>query len=564
MRRAALCLIVFLVIAPSLSRAEEYNDLQLNRGIRNSDTYAYLLIEKARADRAGSAELLHEALADAPDLPAVYFALSKATFSLSGPEILNSVDYVIRGIDAYSRNFWWSFTLMGSLFFDLIFSLLMAVTLIVAVRLLPDIPLLSHDISESSWKTALLLLMVVFSAASPLLFLGSMVVLLGFYMKKYSRSVVYLFLLFLLCFPLLSKMASLYLETSSSGSLKAIVAVNESEGNEYAISTLQNRDDFASLFSYALALKREGRYEEAIASYKRLLEKKEDPRVYVNLGNCYVDRYNFDEARKADLEEAVKYYSSCLRMKPLVSAYYNLSQVSREMLDFTKGEEYFRSALTLDRTAVAGYRAISGRKPNRFVADETLKPSEFWDYALSGNVSPSSLGVAAVPPLAVSLAALLLGVVFYLMNSRVRARAYRCRKCYKILCEKCEKRIVWGRMCPECYGSLVRLEEMDVRDRVARLLSIYGQQTRRRNFLKVLSFVMPGLAEVYAGRVFIGLLFLWSFLFLFLFPVMVFLFVPDSHLVSHSFIKWAALFLAVLLYVVFLAITRKRIAKGWL
>jgi tetratricopeptide (TPR) repeat protein len=564
MRRAALCLIVFLVIAPSLSRAEEYNDLQLNRGIRNSDTYAYLLIEKARADRAGSAELLHEALADAPDLPAVYFALSKATFSLSGPEILNSVDYVIRGIDAYSRNFWWSFTLMGSLFFDLIFSLLMAVTLIVAVRLLPDIPLLSHDISESSWKTALLLLMVVFSAASPLLFLGSMVVLLGFYMKKYSRSVVYLFLLFLLCFPLLSKMASLYLETASSGSLKAIVAVNESEGNEYAISTLQNRDDFASLFSYALALKREGRYEEAIASYKRLLEKKEDPRVYVNLGNCYVDRYNFDEARKADLEEAVKYYSSCLRMKPLVSAYYNLSQVSREMLDFTKGEEYFRSALTLDRTAVAGYRAISGRKPNRFVADETLKPSEFWDYALSGNVSPSSLGVAAVPPLAVSLAALLLGVVFYLMNSRVRARAYRCRKCYKILCEKCEKRIVWGRMCPECYGSLVRLEEMDVRDRVARLLSIYGQQTRRRNFLKVLSFVMPGLAEVYAGRVFIGLLFLWSFLFLFLFPVMVFLFVPDSHLVSHSFIKWAALFLAVLLYVVFLAITRKRIAKGWL
>ncbi|MDA8105984.1 MAG: hypothetical protein M0Z71_11470 [Nitrospiraceae bacterium] len=564
MRKLALCLLFCLIFPSSLLYADEYHDLQLNKGIQNSDTYAYLLIEKARADKAGSVELLREAVTDAPDLPAVYFALSKATFSLSVSGILDSVDYVIRGIDAYSRNFWWSFTLMGSLFFDLIFSFIVAVLLIVAVRLLPDIPLLSHDIGESSWKVALLLLMVLFSAASPLLFLGSMLVLFGFYMKKYSRSVVYIYLLFLLCFPLLSKMASDYLGAASSGSLKAIVKVNESESNEYAISTLQNRDDFAPLFSYALALKREGRYDEAIASYRRLLEKNEDPRIYVNLGNCYVGRYNFDEARKTDLQEAVKYYSSSLRIKPLVSAYYNLSQVSREMIDFAKGEEYFRSALALDRSAVAGYRAISGRKPNRFVVDETLKPSEFWDYALSGSDTPVSLGVAVVPPFAVSLAALFLGVVFYLMNSSERQRAYRCRKCYKILCAKCEKRVVWGRMCPECYSSLIKLEEMDVRERVARLLSIYEQQTRHRNFLKVLSFVLPGLAEVYAGRVFLGLLFLWSFLFFFLLPVMVFLFVPDSHLVSHSFIKWAALFLAGLLYGLFLVITRKRIAKGWL
>ncbi len=105
---------------------------------------------------------------------------------------------------------------------------------------------------------------------------------------------------------------------------------------------------------------------------------------------------------------------------------------------------------------------------------------------------------------------------------------------------------------------------MDVRDRVARLLSIYEQQSRRRSFLKVLSFVLPGLAEAYAGRIFLGLLFLWLFLVPFLLPVMVFLFVPDSHFVSQSFIKWAALFLAGLLYAVILIITRKRIAKGWL
>jgi tetratricopeptide (TPR) repeat protein len=562
--RVASCLLILLVIAPSLSYGDEYYESQLNKGIRNSDTYAYLLIARASADKENALPLLQEALTSAPDLPAVYFALAKATFSFSAAGILDSVDYIVRGIDTYGRNFWWSFTIAGSLFFSLVFSFVLAVCLILVVRLFPDVPLLSHDMGETAWKSLLPLAAVVLSAASPLLFLGSLAVLIGFYMKRYSRIVVYMFLLFLLFFPLLSKTALRYLNGASSGNLKAIVSVNEAENNGYALTTLQNGNDFASMFSYALALKREGHFEEAIDVYKRLLQKGEDQRVYVNLGNCYVGRYHFDETKTADLEDAVKYYSASLRIKPLASAYYNLSQVSREMLDFTKGEEYFRSALALDRAAVTGYRAVSGRTPNRFVVDETLKPSEFWDYALQLPERISSLGVAVVPPPVVSLGALLLGMVFYVMNSKVRARAYRCRKCNKILCEKCEKRVVWGQMCPECYASLIKLEDMDVRERVARLLSIYDQQRRHRTFLKVLSFFLPGLPQAYAGRILVGFFFLWPFLFLLLLPGIIVLVVPDSHLVSHGFIRWASLCLAGILYVVFHVITRKRIAKGWL
>jgi tetratricopeptide (TPR) repeat protein len=564
-RRVAVLLLVFLILAPSLSYGSDYYEQQLDRGIRNSDAYAYLLIERAGLDKEKAVPLLREALAYAPDLPAVYFALSKATFSFSGPGLLDSIDYIVGGIDAYTRNFWWSFTMAGSLFFSLVLSFVLAVSLMLAVRLFPDVPLLSHDIGESTWKTSLLLAMVVLSAASPLLFLGSVAVLIGLYMKKYNRVAVYMFLLFLLCFPLLSKMALLYLNAASNGNLKAIVQVNESEDNGYALATLENSDDFTSLFSYALALKREGHYDEAIAVYKRLLQKREDPRVYVNLGNCYAGLYDFDETRKADLEEAARDYSAALKIRPLASAYYNLSQVSREMLDFGKGEEYFRSALALDRTAVAGYRAISGRNQNRFVADETLNPAELWDYALGGRQErSSSLGVAAVPPAVVSLAALLLAIAFYIMNSREGVRAARCRKCNKILCEKCEARVAWGQMCPECYASLIKLEGTDVRERVARLLAIYDQRRKHRIVLKGLSFVLPGLPEIYGGKVLFGLLFLWSFLFLFLLPAVVALFVPDSHLVSHSFIKWTSLFLAALLYAVFHIITRKRITKGWL
>jgi tetratricopeptide (TPR) repeat protein len=564
MKKVGVFLLFFLVIAPSLSLGDDYHEEQLGRGIRNSDTYAYLLIHRASLDQEKAVNLLQEAASYDPDLPAVYFALSRATFSFSVQGVLDSIDYIVRGLDSYTRNFWWSFTLGGSLLFSLVLSFVLAVALILLVRLFPDLPLLSHDIGETTWKVSFLLAMVALSAAGPLLFLGGLAVLIGLYMKKYSRAVVYMFLVFLLCFPFFSRAALHYLNAVADGNLRAIVEVNESENNTYALTTLENANDFDSVFSYALALKRVGRYDDAIAVYKNLLEKRQDPRVYVNLGNCYFDRYNFDEANKADLQEAEDNYSAALKIRPLVSAEYNLSQVSREMLDFPKGEQYFKSALELDRSAVAGYRAISARKPNRFVVDETLNVGELWDYALAAEGKFSSLGISMVPPGAASLAALLLAIFFYIMNSGSGARAYRCKKCNKILCEKCESRVVWGRMCPECYASLIKLEDMDVRERVSRLLSIYDQQRRYRFVLKVLSFAFPGLAEAYAGKNLIGLLFLWPFLFFLLLPGMVVLVVPDYHLVSHSFIRWASLLLAAVLYVVFCIITRKRIAKGWL
>jgi hypothetical protein len=48
--------------------------------------------------------------------------------------------------------------------------------------------------------------------------------------------------------------------------------------------------------------------------------------------------------------------SQSLEIKPLASAYYNLSQLYRESLDFTKGNEYFKLALETNRDAVSDYR----------------------------------------------------------------------------------------------------------------------------------------------------------------------------------------------------------------
>ncbi len=564
MKRIAGFVLLCLIILPATSEGEELYEAGLNKGIRNADAYSYVLIEQSREKRAEASALLKKALTYSPDLPAVYFELSKASFSFSASGTLDSIDYIFQGINAYSRNFLWSFVAAGSVFLGVILSFVCAIAIIIAIRLFGDAPLLAHDMRENRSRAFLLLGLIVLSIPSPFLFLLGLLILLGLYMKKTDRVVVYLFCLFLFLSPLVFKTASLFFNTLTSAKVKAIVAVNESKDNNYALSVLNTGDDYAALFSHALALKREGRYDQAIAGYNSLLEKRRDPRVYVNLGNCYVGLYNFEEGKKYNLEEAMKYYVAAASLKPLASEYYNLSQISREMLDFTKGDEYFRSALVLDRVAVAGYRAVAGRNPNRLTIDETLTFSDLWDYVRERPGELSLFGITAFPPPVISLLAFLLLASFYFLDRSLKQRAYRCRKCDTILCALCEKRLMWGQMCPRCYGSLIKLDEIDVRERVARLLSIYERQRKRRDAMKILSFILPGSAQIYAGKILYGFLFLWPFLFFLSIPIVNSLFVTESTFFSHDFLKYAALFMAAIVYGFSNLITRRRIARGWL
>ena len=564
MRRLLLVLILHLILLPSASTGEEFYEMQLNRGIKDSDTYGYMLMMQSKENKPEAIRILKKAAIYSPDLPAVYFELAKTNFSLSKEGILDSVDYTIQGIDAYLRNFFWAFSLAASLYFSLLFSFALAFVFIVIIRLYSDMKMISHDMREGNVPSFLLLVLVILSLLSPFFFIAAILMLLGTYMKKTDRVVVYIFLLFLVFFPLIFEQASFFINALSSGGLKAVVQVNTSMDNKYALSVLKNTDDRTELFSYALALKREGRYDEAIAVYKKLIEKRPDPKVYVNLGNCYVGLYDFAEGRKHYLDEATKNYRAAINIKALASAYYDLSQVSREMIDFSAGNEYFKSALSLNRIAVAEYSSLYARNPNRFVVDETLTDGDLWNYAKKRSGNVSTFGMTTIPAPFVTFTALLLILSLYVMNRRLKHRAYRCKKCNAILCPRCEKRLMWGQLCPQCYGSLVKLDELDVKERVARLMSIYEKQRRRKNTLKILSFLLPGSSQIYAGRVLLGFLFLWPFLFCIVVPFAPSVFITESTVFSHTLLKIVSFFFAAIIYVISNFITRERLSRGWL
>jgi len=545
------------------SGGDLYED-QLDKGIRNSEPYSYLLIKQSKANSAEAEDLLKKALRYSPDLPAVYFELSKVSFAFSPGGMFEAVDYMFQGIAAYKHNFWWLFTMAGSLLTSAILSLIISSIIIILIRLPDDMSLLLHDIKEV--KNRILLLLILMSAIiGPFFLIGGLLIIIGLYMKKWDRVFVYFFLLFLLILPWIFNTASMFFNTYTSGKIKAVIQVNESKNNKYVLSLPRSSNDHVELFSYALALKRGGKYSEAIDIYDELITKRPDswnadiigvPMLYNNLANCYVGIN--------DLEKAKELYTKSIEIKPLPSALYNLSQVLREAFDFGKGDEYFLSAQRLDRDAVARFRAIFSRNPNRFVVDEVLTASDLWKYSIGKTTSTSTMGLSTVPMVFLPVIAFSMVILFYILNRRLKSSAYRCSKCGIILCNKCEKHILWGRMCLQCYRSLVKLNELDAKKRITRVLAVYEYQKRRRVIIKVLSFIMPGSGQIYAGNVLYGLLFLWPFLFLLLILVTNSIFVVETSGFSHIWLNWCSLFLMAVLYLFSNIITRRRLAKGWL
>lgn len=555
MKRFSLLVLFFLIFIPVLSTGGDFYEEQLDKGIRNSEAYSYFLIEESKADSSKAEKTLEEALRCSPDLPAVYFALLKTSFSFSTERMYKAYGYMLRGIEAYERNFWWSFTVVGSLFLSFIISFILSMVIIIMVRLPGDLPLFSHDIMEQ--KNRILLLLVLISALiGPLLLIGGILIILGLYLKKMDRVVVYLYLVFLLILPWVFKASSMVFSIPSSDVVKAVIEVNESRDNRYALSILRNSEDDVALYSYALALKREGRYDEAIQIYNKLIARKPDPVFYNNLANCYV--------AKNDMERAKQIYEKSMQMRPLVSASYNMSQVLRRTLDLVKGEEYFLYAQKIDPDSVSRFQAIFSQNPNRLVIDEVLPISALWQYSQENATRVSTFGLSTVPPALLSFMALFFGALFYVLNKRIKPRAHRCKKCGTILCKKCERRVLWGNMCLQCFRSLIRLHELDARDRIARLQTVYEYQMRRRRNMDVLSFLLPGSAQIYAGDVLKGLLFLWSFLFLLCVFVISSIFVIGMPHFPHPWLNWGTFLLMAIVYCVSNIITRLRLAKRWL
>jgi len=482
--------------APGETEAASYDyEARLDRGLRNAEFYSYHLIERAHAEPERVMELLKEAVRFSPDLPAAYFHLAWVTLTTDPSSLFQVMQYVMDGFHAYRRNFWWSFNLTGVITIGGLLAFLLVIAIVVIVRLGVDMPLMHHEVKEDSRLFVLFLLVFFISTLGPLYFLAGVLMILAFYFKKSDAMVAYIFWGALALLPLLLKPVDVFLSAEMSPSLKAIVEVNEGKDNTYAINVLKDAREREELFSLALALKREGRVEEAINIYRRILDTTpRDARTLNNLGNCYAVLH--------DNEQAIAMYSRAVEMEPLASTYYNLSQISRELLNFEQGDRFFDKAKHVDADAVTRFREQSSRHPNRYYIDETLGKGDFWSFALRHSRGNMFTGTF-VPLTFTPVIGVMIMIAFVAMSRFRKNSAYRCKRCGAIICSKCERSLKWGGMCQDCFTSLVTLEK-DPRDRIAKLMAIYDNKRRRKIIIHLLSLVMPGAHLIYAGKILKG------------------------------------------------------------
>lgn len=532
--------------------AEDLYESRLDKGLFNTEPYSYLFIKMAHEDRGRAMEFLNMAKRYSPDLPVVYFELAREGLSPSARGIFQGLDYFRQGIKAYERNFWWEFTIAELFYAGLLISFVLSMLFILVLRLLLEAGLILHDCTEDRMKLLLLIVPIFLSLFGPVALIAGAFFLLGLYFKSENKAVVYASLLFFLLSPILLSVGERFLSAPSSG-LRAIVAVNEGKDNRYALWSLKGRNDFASRFSYALALKREGYYDEAIDVYRSLTGNnyKPDPRVYVNLGNSYY-------AIK-DIEAAKDSYQRSIGITPLPSAFYDLSEIHRETLNFAKGNEYFIEAAKLNPEAVSKFISVTGSNPNRFVVDETLPISAIWGHAMRAmNGPPYDF------PLLATVLAVIMVPGFYLTDKKIKYRAHRCKRCGEVFCRRCSRVITWGEMCPRCYSSLIKIDEADLKERVTRLLAIYHNQAKRRRTVNMFSYMIPGAGQIYSGKILSGLLFLWTFLFSLTLLVMNHFPLTGLFPFTHEWTTPLAVLLMGGTYAVSLFHMRRRIHRGWL
>jgi len=145
------------------------------------------------------------------------------------------------------------------------------------------------------------------------------------------------------------------------------------------------------------------------------------------------------------MDEAGINYRASIAIRPLASAYYNLSQVSREGLDFEKGNEYFSRALEIDRNAVTGIPGRSlGRTQTGSLLMRLFPLQSLWNLDVANAREGSHIQPFWLPHGLFRLQHCFPDLRLLYDEHNAGNKAYRCRRCNEIFCPRCEKHIMWG------------------------------------------------------------------------------------------------------------------------
>lgn len=545
----------------------ELAEYRAERGLKNLEPHSIVLTDmglKAYNEKREKEAIIFfkEAKELSPDLPSPYLYLAKANFSLSPKGLYIASGYLLDAWRAFYSNFWWSFQTAGMVFISLFLALYISIIVFLITLIYSKFHLYVHDIIEDKRKIFLLMPSVALVFFGPIFGVTALMLPFWIYMKGREKVVLYCVIAISILIVLMLPVFSSFLGASQDKTLRGIVKINEGIYTGESSEKVRSGRNYESIFAYALDLKRRGHYGEAIRMYKKLLNQRDDTKVYNNLANCYIGLGNYDMA--------LLYYNKALQLTKMASTYYNLSQLYREVFNFSDAEKYYQNAVRVDPQKVTFYNSVKGTSVNRFVMDETLSNKELMYLAFKRySYYRSSMFLGRMfsftnREFSIFLL-LLLMITFYIYRRHVSYGAYKCRRCGNIYCSRCEKRISHEDVCLKCFRTLVKVSELGPKDRIVRILEIQRYRDNRNQCLKILTLIFPGSGHIYYGWPVYGFLILLSFTF-FLFSTLLWLYIPTPVSMNQtaSFFRWVSVAGFILVYVTAVINVFRRIPRKWL
>jgi tetratricopeptide (TPR) repeat protein len=246
-------------------------------------------------------------------------------------------------------------------------------------------------------------------------------------------------------------------------------------------------------------------FEEAFEAYKQALEL--DPaleQAYINIGNIF--------STTGQYGEAIAHYQKAIEIAPgSVLAYFNMHLVQSESFHFRDAENTLRMAREIDTRRITDMlSAASGERST--VIDAQLQIGSVWIAAVGGHggtgLSAKSVAAGLANPVGIGSLAALLGCFALLFVTRGGDPARRCIRCGNPFCDHCKRSTEGHEYCTQCLHLFVLGDGLAPETKTKKLYEVERHERRTKSLRRWLSLVLPGTAQLGAGRALFGTLLL--------------------------------------------------------
>jgi len=530
----------------ALKAWREIRRVRIERNIRSLESVAMSTVASgldhlAKGERDRAEEDFNGAMSLDPHLPDAYFAMALSEMKKVPLGIVPAISDTVSGLTARLPTIRGRQNLRTLLVPVLLLSAFVAAAVFATVMVLSHGTLLLHDLEETlgAERRPLAVGLFVFALVLPVAaFQGYgwlplwWLALLFLYMEGVERLAAAAILVAGLAVGPVIKDLEARILTRQNPLFRAGVLCVEGGPDARAVADLEdamgkNRDDRDLVYLLGAQYKKSGRYDDAAALYREVLQA--DPHDAIALNNLA----NIEFAN-TEYQAAIARYKQGIESNPSPSVtatfYYNLSLAHLQRFEYQPAQEARSQA---DRLAGGLTRSYDGLwkydKGDYAVVDMGLDEDDLWtkfaetpagirqkNVAGKGTGMPRSalVGAAVMNRFAGAIGLFaIVGLVLWRWRGS-RAFTVRCVKCGTPFCRRCHLGKTAAGLCTQCHHLFVVRDGVSGPARNRKLLEVQKEEERRDRVFRALSLISPGAGHLYAQKTALGLLlvFAWSLL----------------------------------------------------